>query len=204
MALLNAPEAATLLDTFLNRGLPRSPRARELCRTLAGRTLAIASPGLARVVIVSDGTTLKLARSAQAADAEIIGGPLSLLALGRADPRPLVQQGDVRIRGDAELAESFRELLALLKPDWEEELSLLVGDVAAHRIGRTARLATDWLRTAGRTGVQNIAEYFAHETGDLVSRNEGEQFLRGVDVLREDVDRLAARLELLERRTRAR
>jgi ubiquinone biosynthesis protein UbiJ len=33
-----------------------------------------------------------------------------------------------------------------------------------------------------------------------VSRNEGEQFLRGVDAVREGVDRLQARLELLARR----
>jgi ubiquinone biosynthesis protein UbiJ len=33
-----------------------------------------------------------------------------------------------------------------------------------------------------------------------VPRNEGEQFLRGVDAVREAVDRLAARIELLARR----
>ena len=49
------------------------------------------------------------------------------------------------------------------------------------------------------TAVTNVAEYFAHEKRDLVSRNEGEQFLRGVDTLREDVDRLEARLALLTR-----
>jgi len=33
-----------------------------------------------------------------------------------------------------------------------------------------------------------------------VPRNEGEQFLRGVDAVREGVDRLAARIELLTAR----
>jgi len=36
-----------------------------------------------------------------------------------------------------------------------------------------------------------------------VPRHEGEQFLRGVDALREDLDRLAARIELLSQRRRA-
>ena len=35
-----------------------------------------------------------------------------------------------------------------------------------------------------------------------VPRHEGEQFLRGVEALREDLDRLAARLELLAQRRR--
>ena len=41
------------------------------------------------------------------------------------------------------------------------------------------------------TAVTNAAEYFAHERADLVPRAEGEQFLRGVDALRDSVDRLA-------------
>ncbi len=43
----------------------------------------------------------------------------------------------------------------------------------------------------------NAAEYFAHEKRDLVPRAEGDQLLKGVDTLREDVDRLEARLDLL-------
>ena len=55
-------------------------------------------------------------------------------------------------------------------------------------------------RRAACTSLLNLAEYLGHESGDLVPRREGEQFLRGVDTLREDVDRAAARLELLARR----
>jgi ubiquinone biosynthesis protein UbiJ len=48
--------------------------------------------------------------------------------------------------------------------------------------------------------VENLAEYLGHERHDLVPRNEGEQFLKGVDALREDVDRLDARIALLRQR----
>jgi len=64
-------------------------------------------------------------------------------------------------------------------------------------------MAVGWGRRAVRTTVENVAEYLAHERSDLVPRAEGEQFLRGVDALREDVDRFEARLELLERRKAA-
>jgi ubiquinone biosynthesis protein UbiJ len=109
----------------------------------------------------------------------------------------------VEVRGDAELAQKFHELARLLAPDPEEELSLVIGDVAAHRIGRLARGALGWSRTAARTMLRDVGEYFSHERGDLVSREEGEPFLRGVDELREDVDRLGARLELLQQRLAA-
>lgn len=193
----------TTLENVLNRGLPRSPRAQQLCAELAGRRIAIEAPAFARLLVESTGNSLRVTRGTLAADAEVIGGPLSLLALGsgRSDA-PLTGSG-IEVRGDAELAEKFRELARLLAPDPEEELSILVGDVAAHRVGSFARGALDWTRNAAETLLRDVGEYFSHERGDLVSREEGEPFLRGVDALREDVDRLAARLELLQQRLAA-
>jgi len=131
------------------------------------------------------------------ADAELSGGPMSLLALAGSSPEAVVQRGDVQIGGDADLAQKFRELASLLKPDLEEELSLAIGDVPAHQIGRFARSALGWTQRAAATTVRNAAEYFAHEKRDLVPGAEGDQFLKGVDTLREAVDRLEARLDLL-------
>jgi ubiquinone biosynthesis accessory factor UbiJ len=200
------------LENVLNRGLPRSPRAQQLCAELAGRRVAISiapaqfgSGGGGHVLVESTGNSLKLSAvtagtSAGAPpDATISGGPLSLLALSGSAPEAVLQRGDVRIDGDAELAQKFRELALLLRPDLEEELSLVLGDVPAHQLGRFARAAFGWTQKAAATTVRNVAEYLGHERRDLVPRNEAEQFLQGVDALREDVDRLAARIDLLTR-----
>ncbi|HJS90195.1 MAG TPA: hypothetical protein VJ738_09550 [Steroidobacteraceae bacterium] len=188
------------IQNVLNRGLPRSPRARQLCAELAGRRIAIEAPALARLLVESTGQSLRVTRGSLPADAEIVGGPLSLLALSASASEAPLSRGAVEVRGDAELAEKFRELARLLAPDPEEELSILIGDVAAHRVGRLARGTLDWTRSAAETLLRDVGEYFSYERGDLVSREEGEQFLRGVDSLREDVDRLHARLELLTQR----
>jgi ubiquinone biosynthesis protein UbiJ len=190
------------LENVLNRGLPRSPRAQQLCAELAGRRVAVAIAGSPRQVLVeSTGLSLKLSavEAGVAADATISGGPFSLLALSGAAPEAVLQRGDVRIDGDAELAQKFRELALLLRPDLEDELSVVVGDVPAHQLGRFARAAFGWTRKAAATTVRNAAEYLAHERRDLVPRSEAEQFLQGVDTLREDVDRLAVRIDLLTR-----
>lgn len=194
------------LENVLNRGLPRSPRAQQLCSELAGRSVAIAIAGSSRRILVeSTGLSLKLravtgeSLSSTRPDATISGGPFSLLALSGPAPEAVLQRGDVRIDGDAELAQKFRELALLLRPDLEEELSLAVGDVPAHQLGRFARAAFGWTRKAALTTVRNAAEYLGHERQDLVPRSEADQFLQGVDTLREDVDRLAARIDLLTR-----
>jgi len=187
------------IENVLNRGLPLSPRARVLCEELAGRKLAVEVPEVARVVVESTGDMLRVSRSDSPADAEIIGGPFGLLALSGDAPQGVLQRRGVEIRGDAAVAEQFRELGMLLRPDLEEALSRAIGDVPAHQIGHFTRLAFSWGRRAAATALENVSEYLAHERQDLVPRNEGDQFLRGVDTLREDVDRLEARLDLLTR-----
>jgi ubiquinone biosynthesis accessory factor UbiJ len=193
------------LENVLNRGLPRSPRAQQLCAELAGHRLLVAVTGL-QVLVESTGVSLKLSVASPQAlasappEATVTGGPLSLLALSGSDPEAVIQRGDVRIGGDAELAQKFRELALLLRPDLEEELSLVLGDVPAHQVGRVARALIGWTQKAATTTVHNVAEYLGHERRDLVPRSEADSFLRGVDSLREDVDRLAARIDLLNPR----
>src|SRR5207344_62755 len=189
------------IENLLNRNLPRSPRAQELCESLKGKAVRVEAHGLGwRLDCESLGSSLKLTRSAAATrepDAGIAGSLMSLAALAGSHPEEVIQRGNVGIRGDAEVAQKFRELAMLLKPDVEEELSRLIGDSPAHQTLRLVRLATGFGRRAAQTGVRNVAEYLAHERGDLVPRAEAEDFYRGVERLREDLDRIEARAHLL-------
>jgi ubiquinone biosynthesis protein UbiJ len=185
------------LGNLLNRGLPRSSRAQALCAQLSGKSLAIELRDIADLRITSDGLTLAVASGGEPADACIAGGLLGLMSLGGASGPAALQRGDVLISGDAEVARQFQELIGLLRPDFEEELSLLTGDVAAHQLARLWRAGTSFGRRAAHTTLDNLGDFLGHERRDLVPRHEGEQFLRGVDTLREDVDRLQARLELV-------
>jgi ubiquinone biosynthesis protein UbiJ len=189
------------IENLLNRNLPRSPRARELCAALTGKRVRVEARSLGWVLFIeSMNTSVKLTKgdaSEPPADAEIAGTLLNLAALAGSHPEEVIQRGDVTIRGDAEVAQQFRELAMLLKPDVEEELSKIIGDTPAHQALRLVKLATGFGRRAAATGVRNVAEYLAHERRDLVPRAEAEDFYRGVERLREDLDRLEARARLL-------
>ena len=190
------------IENLLNRNLPRSPRALELCSALAGRRVRVEARGLGWTLIIESlSTSVKLSKAdagEPAADAEISGSLLNLAALAGTHPEEVIQRGDVTIRGDAEVAQKFRELAMLLKPDVEEELSRLIGDTPAHQALRLVKLATGFGRRAAKTSVRNVAEYLAHERGDLVPRAEAEDFYRGVERLREDLDRLEARTRMID------
>jgi ubiquinone biosynthesis protein UbiJ len=175
-----------------------------LCAELAGSKIAIEIQGFTCVVVASDGVGLTLTTDPSPdVSTRISGSPLGLWSLMGVDASANIQRGAARITGDAELAQKFRELAGLLRPDLEEELALAIGDVPAHRIVRLTRGVIDWGRRAADTAARNIAEYLAHERGDLVSQPEGRQLLEGIDVLRDDVERLEARLELLAQRVGA-
>lgn len=192
----------TPLESLLNRNLAASSAARVLCKRLEGKVLALHIDGAPlSIYFTSQGERVSLATDhAGDADATLSGTPLSLLRLAGSAPELALRGGAVHIQGDAEVAQSFSELLKHTRPDLEEELSRVIGDVASHQIGNAARAALGFARRASDTLAQNIAEYLQEEGRDNPSRTEAEEFLRAVDTLRDDVDRLEARLALLETR----
>ncbi len=187
------------LSTVLNRNVAASSRAQALCERLEGRSLGVQIEGL-RIHVVArvESRQLVLAPSAERQpDATVSGTPLTLLSLVGPGAQGRLRSGAVTITGDAEIAQSFQELLRAAQPDLEEELSRLVGDVAAHQIGNLLRSASDWGRKATATFATNVGEYLQEESRDLVTRTEIEELLASVDELRESADRLHARVERL-------
>ena len=189
-----------IFENMLNRNLAVSPAARKLCAALRGQRVAIYAEAVGYdVAVESVGDSLKLTRPAPAESAaQIRGTPLSLLALAGTEPEEVVRRGAVRIDGDAEVAQQYQKLLQLLRPDFVEELSRLIGDVPAHRLSGLAQAAAGYGRRVAATAMQNTVEYLAHEKGVLVPRAEGEAFFRDIEQLRDDAARLAARLTQLE------
>jgi ubiquinone biosynthesis protein UbiJ len=192
------------LEAVLNRNIAASATARQLCRQLDGKVLALHVTGTpVNLFLRGTGERMELATTSEgAATATLSGAPLSLLRLAGARPDATLRGGSVHIEGNAEVAQVFSELLQHSRPDLEEELSRVIGDVAAHQVGDAARSLIAFGRRAADTFAQNVAEFLQEESRDLPTRTEADEFLTGVDRLRDDVDRVEARLKLLEQRGR--
>jgi len=113
-----------------------------------------------------------------------------------------IAAGEIQISGDIELGSRFKRILEGIDIDWEEPLSRVVGDVAAHQVGRAARAARAWGEQATETLARDVAEYFQEESRMLAPRVRVDEFLRAVDTLRNDAERLQQRLEQLAGRVR--
>jgi ubiquinone biosynthesis protein UbiJ len=195
------PELLRPLERALNRQIAASGRARALLAELDGRSMELrfaATPFRVRLAATADALSVRPAAD-EPADAVIEGTPLSFLRLATGEATQSIRAGGMDVRGDAEIAEGFRRLLDAARPDLEEELSRVTGDVAADYLAGFARDALDFGRRAGDAFARNLGEYLTEESRDLPVRLEVEEFLEGVDRLREAVDRLETRIAAAER-----
>jgi ubiquinone biosynthesis protein UbiJ len=185
--------------SLLNKNIRASTPARELCGQLSARVVAVRvrDTALSMYFTIADDTVELTTVSDSEPDVVITGSLLMLARMAGQPSQGPIRDGSLELTGDAETAQAFQRLLAFARPDVEEELSGFVGDVAAHRLGELARGIGRWGRGMRSTMRDNIREYLQEESRSLPSRYEVERFAEGVDTLRDDVDRLAARVDKL-------
>jgi ubiquinone biosynthesis protein UbiJ len=187
-------------EAVFNRNIPGSSQAAALARRLGGTSLQVDIDGITRVrAACFDGRLALSAGDDSPADAVITGSAPALLQLFRR-ASPSGQSRAIQIKGDAEIADRYRELFVLARPDLEEELSRWLGDLPARHLSQLARSVSSWASRARRTAGENIAEYLQEEGRDLVTKTEMEEFLRGVDGARDTLERIEARIAGIERR----
>lgn len=192
-----------LLEDLLNRLLRLDPQALHRLGELDGKIVclrvAVGSGEPVTLYMAPSEAGLRLLSNHPAPDVTITGNvPLfARLLFGEDAPNPSSASA-LQISGDIELGQRFQRILRAIEPDWEEQAARLVGDVAAHQLGRAVRALRDWGRYAVRTLGQDVTEYLQEESQTLAKRERVDAFMRAVDTLRADFDRLQKRLERLE------
>jgi len=186
---------ATSVVAFLNHLLEAAPWARDRLAPFAGQTWRVELtplPDLA-FVVREDG----MLGSSDALEPHLVVTltPAALPALARRDETVV---REMTFTGDAELAAALQYLARHLEWDVEEDLSRVVGDVAAHRIAGGARDFVAWQKEAAVRLGQNFAEYLTEEANVIAPQAEVAGFARAVDDLRDAVARLEKRIAHLE------
>jgi len=188
---------------ILNNNIPEVTRARELCAQLAGTTVAIRVKSTALIAYfkIHEESIALSGAVEEEPDICITGSLLTLARMAGSGDVAAMRDGSLELMGDAETAQAFQELLSAAKPDFEESVSAVVGDAAAHSLGAAGNSVRRWASDVRSTMGDNIREYLQEESRDLPSRYEFERFNNEVGNLRDDVERLAARIDRLRGRT---
>jgi ubiquinone biosynthesis protein UbiJ len=180
---------------FLNHLLESAPWARERLVPFAGRTWRVELSPLPDLGFVVCESGMLDASDAPAPHLIVTLAPAAVPALARRDDAVL---REMTFSGDEELAAALQFLFRHLEWDLEEDLSRVVGDVAAHRIANSARDFLAWQKEAAVRLGQNVAEYLTEEAGVIASPAQVSAFARAVDDLRDAVERLEKRIARLE------
>ncbi len=187
------------LELLLNRRINASMRARELLGELDGRVLAVDFAGtpLGLYFICDELNGLQLSGEyADDPDAILTGSPLSIARLASEENAT----ANVHIAGDVSTARTFAQLLLSARPDWEEELSRLVGDVFSHQIGNAFRGAARLGQQAFSHLSSRFGDFLKEDESDPPAREEVQAFVDDVDRLQRSVKRAEKRLSKLESR----
>lgn len=183
------------LSAAINHLLAREPWAREKLARHSGKVaLFDANVVSFRLRAAADGMV-------EAADADAQQNVTIRIKLS---DLPLIAQhrerafSYVQIEGDADFANTISMLSQSLRWEAEEDLGKLVGDIAAARLVGGARTAFDAARTTQMKLAENIAEYLLEENPVLVRQQAIADFSSDVTRLRDDVERLAKRIEKLK------
>lgn len=188
------------IELLLNHGLRESTSAAAMAGGLEGRTLGLRIEGTPielRIRILA-GRFRVTAPGEEPADAGISG---TLAGLGRllgAEPEAAIRDGMVRMTGDADVAEAFRELLHQARPDLERELARFFGPAFARDAAEATRAMSAWSERAAQGMARDVGDYLTGASRLLATRAAVESFARDVDALVDAVARAEARVQKLE------
>ena len=183
------------ISAAINHLLAREPWAREKLARHAGK-VALFDAGV---------MSLKLKAAADGmVEAAASDEPQNVTIRVKLSDVPLILQhrehafSYVQIEGDADFANTISQLSETLRWEAEEDLAKLVGDAAAVRLVGGARTAFEVAKSTQQKIAENVAEYLLEENPVLVRPQAVAEFSSDVIRLRDDVERLAKRIEKLK------
>ncbi|MDQ2069859.1 ubiquinone biosynthesis accessory factor UbiJ [Natronospira bacteriovora] len=185
------------LERSINRVLMTAAGGQAAIQGLDGKVLELHLDDLdVSVWIASNGRSLRLsAVDPGHRDLKLSGRSVEMLKAaleGRAEGR---FPSEVSVEGDMDTARQVQQLLKALDPDWEEALAGVTGDAVARGVGSVTRQGLAWGRETADVLSRNLAEFLRDELRLVPDRSEVEAYMDAVDQLRDDVERLAARLD---------
>ncbi len=190
-----SPFLSSTVVATVNHLLTQELWARELLRAHAGKVACLdAEIVVLNLCVAADGM-LEVPAAEAAANVTIRVKAADILLIVQNRERAFSY---VKIEGDADFANAISQLTQSLRWEIEADLSNWVGDIAATRMVSTAKSLFNTAKTTKTKLAENLAEYFLEEQPMLVREQAVVDFAEDVAKMRDDVERMAKRIEKLE------
>ena len=184
----------------INSQITTRTSAKKISQELEGKILSIQIKNTSHffnVIMISN--ELNLHTNKENFDVQISGSLISFTNLLRDNSSDALRDGSIGINGDVAVAQKFQKLFEMIKPDIEEELSHVVGDVMANNIVKFSKKTGDWMINTRDILQENIKEYLQEEIKLMPSKYEFNFFSKEVSKIRDDIERLEKKINEFQR-----
>ena len=106
----------------------------------------------------------------------------------------------IKIDGDTHLAAEFSKVLQNMRWDIEEDLSHVIGDIAAFKIGEFTKKTFAEMKQQSKNAADMLSEFWQEERPILAKKRHVEHFNIEVDTLKSDVARFEKRFAKLNKK----
>lgn len=186
------------LTKVLQHVMSQNSWAAPLLQPFAGQSIRFEIPPIAANLTILEDGSMAMSGESPSIDASVKIPFLVALRMLANDEQA---SQAVHIEGNTELVVVVTKVLRNMSWQVEEDLSNVVGDVAAHQISNLARQTAAGIKAQSLNLAQMASEYWQEENPLLAKKVHIERFNEAVNTLREDVDRLEKRLDKLAQAT---
>lgn len=186
-----------LSTRLLQHLITQNSWANIMLQPFAGKSVQLSIGFMSASLVILEDGNLAIAGETNIADATVTIPPSLLLRLIAKDETAKMQ---ISIEGDTHLASELAKVFANMRWDYEDDLSKLVGDIPANKIGNFARGATNSVKETSVNLAEMLSEYWQEEKPMIAKTRHIIEFNMQIDALRADVARFEKKLTKLTKK----
>lgn len=183
-----------LITRILNHLINQNSWARQQLQPYGGKTVRFTVTPISITLVVLEDGGLAVAGDTAVPEASVSMSPSVALRLLANDEAANTL---VTLDGDTELAAALSKVLRGMRWEYEEDLSRIIGDAPAYEIAQFGRKAVSATKRQAVNIAEMLSEYWQEEQPMIAKKRHVAQFVKDVDALREDAERLQKRLDKL-------
>ncbi|QWE22438.1 hypothetical protein FD975_09275 [Polynucleobacter sp. AP-Jannik-300A-C4] len=193
--------AASAVSQGINHVLKAEPWAMAELARHAGKVILLGLPiGNLCFEIAPEGSLVAVSNiDAPSLELEVSSEVLSVLAGGSGNLREQAMKS-VKITGDADLAQLLGRLAGQIRWEYEEDLARFIGDAPANFAVRQGKKFVSAGKAAATDLLENVIEYVSEERRVLLNKRDFMIHKDELNTLRDAVDRIEKRIQILERK----
>lgn len=184
----------TLFTRVLQHLILQNSWANAMLKPFAGKSVQFKIAAMSSSLVILEDGSLAIAGETNVPDATVA---MSLNLALRLMTKDETAKRLVTIEGDTHLAAELAKVFANMRWDYEDDLSKLVGDIPANKLGVFSRDAVQSVKETSINLAEMLSEYWQEESPMIAKKRHVEAFISEVDTLRADMDRLDKRLAKL-------